>query len=67
LDKLRTIKQDRDNNKVKQSLSEIQRVANSDENLMPVILEAVKHYTTLGEICDILRGVYGVYEPGTFF
>lgn len=67
LDKLRKIKQERDNNKVKQSLSEIQRVANSDENLMPVILEAVEHYTTLGEICDVLRGVYGIYEPGTFF
>jgi methylmalonyl-CoA mutase N-terminal domain/subunit len=67
LDKLKILKQERDNNKVQQSLAEIRRVAGTEENLMPVILDAVKHYTTLGEICDVLRSVFGVYEPGTFF
>lgn len=67
LDKLQKLKQVRDNNKVEQSLAEIRRVAGSEQNLMPMLLGAVKQYTTLGEICDVLREIYGVYEPGTFF
>jgi len=31
-------------------------------NLMPTIIEAVKSYATLGEICDVLRDVYGEYR-----
>ncbi|WP_455392277.1 acyl-CoA mutase large subunit family protein [[Eubacterium] cellulosolvens] len=67
LDKLKQLKQERDNNKVQQCLAELRRVAGTGENLMPVILDSVKHYTTLGELCDVLREVFGVYEPGTFF
>ena len=67
LEKLRKLKQDRDNSKVNQNLEELKRIAGSDENLMPVILEAVSNYTTLGELCDVLREVFGVYKPGTFF
>jgi methylmalonyl-CoA mutase N-terminal domain/subunit len=40
--------------------------AGNHVNMMPYILECVRAYATLGEICDELRGVYGVYEEPTF-
>jgi methylmalonyl-CoA mutase N-terminal domain/subunit len=62
LEKLRKLKSERDNNSVNSSLVELKRCAHSDENLMPVILDAVKQYATLGEICDVLREVFGTYK-----
>jgi methylmalonyl-CoA mutase N-terminal domain/subunit len=67
LSKLQKLKQERDNAKVQQRLADIRRAASSEENLMPMFFEAVKQYTTLGEICNVLREVFGVYKPGTFF
>jgi methylmalonyl-CoA mutase N-terminal domain/subunit len=63
LEKLQKLKNERDDKKVKQSLEELKTVAASDENLMPAILHAVKAYATLGEICDVLREVFGTYKP----
>ena len=60
---LRKLRNERDNEKVKRALTEIRRVADSKENLMPVVLEAVKSYVTLGEICDVLKDVFGEYRP----
>jgi methylmalonyl-CoA mutase N-terminal domain/subunit len=67
LDKLKKLRQERDNKLVTSSLAAIRAAASGGENLMPVLLEAVKVYTTLGEICAVLREEFGVYEPGTFF
>jgi methylmalonyl-CoA mutase N-terminal domain/subunit len=67
LDKLQKLKQDRDSVKVQQSLDDIRAAASSDENVMPAIFSAVKNYITLGEICGVLREVFGMYKPGTFF
>ena len=61
--KLKRLREERDGEKVKRALTEIRRVAGSKENLMPVVLDAVKSYTTLGEICDVLRDVFGEYRP----
>lgn len=36
--------------------------ASADNNLMPPMIEAVRAYATVGEICDVLRGVWGEYE-----
>ena len=60
LEKLRS---ERDNSKVKGMLGDLKKAAQGKDNLMPVILEAVKAYATLGEICDELRGVFGEYQP----
>ena len=65
LEKLKKLKAERDNMKVQQCLTELKRIAKTDENLMPSILEAVSHYSTLGEICDVLREVFGVYKGET--
>lgn len=60
--KLEALKKERDNEKVKESLEALEAVAKTDENLMPYILDSVKAYATLGEVCGVLRKVFGEYE-----
>ncbi len=59
LEKLRAM---RDGGKVGSILDEVRRVARSGENIMPVLIEAVKAYATVGEISDALREVFGEYR-----
>jgi len=48
-------------------LDRVRNVARSDENIMPVLIEAVKAYATVGKISDALRDVFGEYrEPSIF-
>ncbi|WP_352404262.1 acyl-CoA mutase large subunit family protein [Sporanaerobacter acetigenes] len=60
--KLAKLRQERDNEKVNETLENLRKSAEGEENLMPFILESVKTYATLGEICDVLREVFGEYE-----
>ncbi len=67
IEKLRELKRKRNNNAVREKLSDIVTAARNGDNLMPSIINAVREYATLGEICDIFREVYGVYrDPGYF-
>jgi len=59
--KLAALKQRRDNQDVRKRLDALMRAAEGTENTMPYILDAVRAYATLGEICDSLRGVFGTY------
>lgn len=60
--KLRELKESRDNIAVKNSLADIKKAAADDsQNLMPHIIKAVRNYATEGEICGVLRGVFGEY------
>ncbi|MGA8942332.1 MAG: methylmalonyl-CoA mutase family protein, partial [Thermoactinomyces sp.] len=61
--RLKQLRNERDNEKVQKCLAELRQKAETDENLIPPIYEAVKAYATLGEICDVLRGVFGEYRP----
>lgn len=61
-EKIRKLKDERDNKKVEEDLNALKVAALKDENLMPYIIEAVKSYSTLGEICDVLREVFGEYQ-----
>lgn len=61
-EKLRTLKEERNNEEVENRLKELKKAANTSENLMPYILEAVKSYATLGEICGVLRETFGEYQ-----
>ena len=64
IERLSRLKRERDNEKVSRVLDEVRQVAKSDQNLMPVLIEAVKTYATVGEITDALRDVFGEYrEP----
>lgn len=67
LKRLRQTRKSRDNPKVEQLLDRLRRAAEGTENLLPHILAAVKAYTTVGEICDALRDVYGEYEEPIIF
>ena len=60
--RLQELRSTRDNAAVNQALAELKTAAQGTDNLMPLILKAVKHLATLGEICDTLRGVFGEYE-----
>jgi len=59
---LAKFKKIRDNGHVNRSLALLKSAAQGDDNLMPVILESVRAYATLGEICDVLREVFGEYR-----
>ena len=61
-EKLKALKLNRNNEDVKTALNILEKKAQTDESLMPYILNAVKKYATLGEICNILRKVFGEYE-----
>lgn len=61
--KVEAMKAKRDNNAVKAALADLKKACQDEnENLMPHILAAVKTYATLGEICNVMRGVFGEYE-----
>jgi methylmalonyl-CoA mutase N-terminal domain/subunit len=61
-ERLQKLKRERNNKKVKETLEKLHDSAEKDENLMPAIIEAAKAYTTLGEITEVLRKVYGEYR-----
>ena len=65
--RLKKLKSERDDSRTTAALAELRATAKGEGNLMPSILEAVKAYATLGEICDVLRDVFGEYKPSTFF
>jgi methylmalonyl-CoA mutase N-terminal domain/subunit len=61
-EKLAKLRARRDNGRVRQSLDALRRAAEGTENSMPYLLDAVKSYATLGEICDALRSVFGTHQ-----
>jgi methylmalonyl-CoA mutase N-terminal domain/subunit len=65
-DRLNELKASRDAKAVQSSLAELRRVAeDKNENLIPPIFAAVRAYATLGEICDVLREVWGGFDDST--
>jgi methylmalonyl-CoA mutase N-terminal domain/subunit len=61
---LKRFKSERENLAIKKALEDIKRAAEKNENLVSPIFKAVKLYATVGEICDVLRDVYGEYVKG---
>ncbi len=66
-ERLAALRARRDSVAVSAALERLRRAAQSADNLLPPILEAVETYATLGEVCDALRAVFGEYEPSTTF
>src|SRR5256712_12827305 len=64
--KLAGLKKRRDNARVQSALEALASSAGTDANLMPYILESVRAYATVGEMCDVLRRVFGTYEEPAF-
>jgi len=63
--RLDAVRRERDGRAVEVSLVALRGAAEGTANLMPPIVDAVKAYATLGEICGVLRGVFGDYRPPT--
>ncbi len=61
-EKVEALKKTRDDDRVRRSLDQLRHAAQGPDNLMIPILEAVRAYATLGEMCDALREVWGEYE-----
>lgn len=62
IDRLKNVKEKRDEKRLQKAMGDLKNAAAGNENLMPFLIEAVKAYGTLGDICDVLKGVFGVYE-----
>jgi len=67
VEKLAALRARRDGERVKKALAVLDAAAKGAENLMPSILEAVRSYATLGEICDVLRSIFGEYRQSSMF
>src|SRR5205823_7051737 len=61
-ERLADLRKTRDAEAAERALERVDRVARSRDNLLPAILEAVRARVTLGEICDTLRGIFGVHQ-----
>jgi methylmalonyl-CoA mutase, N-terminal domain len=59
---LKKIRSERNNEEVKQKLEALKKAAEGTENLMPFILDAVRSYASIGEICNTMRSVFGEYR-----
>jgi methylmalonyl-CoA mutase N-terminal domain/subunit len=62
IEKLKALKSSRDNSKVVACLAAVKAAAVGTDNLMPSVIDAIENYCTLGEIADVLRGIYGEYQ-----
>jgi len=63
VERIRKLKERRDNVKLEQILNKLRNVCEKEENVMPVVMEATKEGATVGEICDVFREVWGIWEP----
>jgi methylmalonyl-CoA mutase N-terminal domain/subunit len=67
IERLNRVRAERDQAKADQMLRLLEDAAKSDANLMPVLVECVENYVTIGEICDVLRGVFGIQHEFMVF
>lgn len=63
---LRQLRQQRDGSRVRASLEALAAAAETEDNLMPYLLDCARAYATLGETCDVLRRVFGTYQEPAF-
>jgi len=67
IERLNKIKGERNNEKVKEALSNLKEAAKGTENLMPFIIEAVREYASIGEIISTLKEVFGTYIEDSIY
>ena len=63
---LKKYRVERDQAKWKAALDKLRQVSQTDENVIPYVIEAVKAKATVGEVCNVWREVYGEYRPKEF-
>ena len=59
---LAALRKKRNRVKVDKCLATLERASRSSENLMPILVDSVRNYVTVGEICKVLRGTFGEYR-----
>ena len=64
IEQLAAVKADRDDDAVDEALDAVATAAAGDDNVLPPVIEAVKAYATVEEICDVFREEFGEYHPG---
>jgi methylmalonyl-CoA mutase N-terminal domain/subunit len=62
VERLKTLRQTRDNTQVEQALNALRRACEADENTMPYLLDCARAYATLSETMDVMRQAFGVYQ-----
>ena len=67
IQRLNEIRRSRDNRETSSKLRALEQAAHGSDNLMPPLLDAVNAYATLGEMMDVLRDVFGEYQPSWGF
>jgi len=67
LENLSQLKRERNQQAVTKNLKKVLIAGQKNENLVPSLIEAVKAYATIGEICGVLRELYGEYKEPQFF
>ncbi|MFW9955641.1 MAG: methylmalonyl-CoA mutase [Candidatus Thorarchaeota archaeon] len=67
VERTQKIRRERDNKEVQEALDGLRRASDGTENVMPHIVNAVKAYATVGEICDVWRDVYGEWDEPKIF
>ena len=65
-EKLRHLRENRDTSKVSTLLSYLDQAARGSDNLMPLFIECLENDITLGEICNVLRSIWGEYQAPSF-
>jgi methylmalonyl-CoA mutase N-terminal domain/subunit len=63
VNRIKKLKERRDNAKLEKILDKLRGVCEREENVMPVVMEATKEGATVGEICDIYREIWGIWDP----
>jgi methylmalonyl-CoA mutase N-terminal domain/subunit len=64
---LKKLRAERDNQAVNKYLDQLKNAARGRDNLMPIIINAVRNYASVGEICDVLREVFGEYREQAIY
>ncbi|HEY0090635.1 MAG TPA: methylmalonyl-CoA mutase family protein, partial [Candidatus Lokiarchaeia archaeon] len=67
INKLKNLKKERNNKKVKEYLDKLKEAAKGKENLMPYILNCVREYASIGEIMETLKVIFGTYHEDSIF
>jgi len=62
IENLKKVRQERDSTLTEKALADLRRAAETDENLMPYLIETAKAYASIGEIMDTLKEVFGTYQ-----
>ncbi|MDH7507216.1 MAG: methylmalonyl-CoA mutase family protein, partial [Candidatus Thermoplasmatota archaeon] len=67
INRLKKLRKERDKSKFEKNINRLRKAAEGEENLMPYILDCAHSYATLGEICGVLREVFGEYKEPVIY